>query len=305
MNFFDFGEIIDEDTEFVIFGIPWDYLTSNEAPNSAIAPKKIREVTNDLALTTEKGFYIPKLKAVDVGDIKIEPSNVDKNLKEIKAFMDLIYQQKSDVIPVMIGGDHFCSLSTIKAVGDHFEKKDEFGVLIFDAHLDFYDKWDKGAFSHATITHRVYDLQYMNNKNLLIVGTRDIDIPELEIVNKENVEYLGAFKLIDLGIKRYTEKIIEFFMNSSIKSLYISIDIDALDPSIAPGTGFAIPGGFSYRQMWWILNEIADYFNIIGFDLVEVAPNLDLSNNITCNVAAKLIVEFISFITEKKLKLKC
>ena len=305
MNFFDFGEIIDEDTEFVIFGIPWDYLTSIEAPNSVIAPKKIREVTNDLALTTEKGFYIPKLKAVDVGDIKIEPSNVDKNLKEIKAFMDLIYQQKSDVIPVMIGGDHFCSLSTIKAVGDHFEKKDEFGVLIFDAHLDFYDKWDKGAFSHATITHRVYDLQYMNNKNLLIVGTRDIDIPELEIVNKENVEYLGAFKLIDLGIKRYTEKIIEFFMNSSIKSLYISIDIDALDPSIAPGTGFAIPGGFSYRQMWWILNEIADYFNIIGFDLVEVAPNLDLSNNITCNVAAKLIVEFISFITEKKLKLKC
>ncbi|MHA1491812.1 MAG: arginase family protein [Promethearchaeota archaeon] len=304
MNFFDFGEIIGNDTEFVIFGIPWDYLTSIEAPNSAIAPKKIRKASNDLALTTEKGFYIPKLKAVDIGDIKVEPSNVDKNLKEIKTFMDSIYQQKMDVIPVMIGGDHFCSLNTIKAVGDHFGKKVEFGVLIFDAHLDFYDKWDKEAFSHATITHRVYDLQYMNNKNLLIVGTRDIDIPELEIVKKEKVKYLEAYKLIDLGIKRYTEKIIEFFTNSSITSLYISIDIDALDPSIAPGTGFAIPGGFSYRQIWRILNEIADNFNIIGFDLVEVAPNLDLSNKITCNVAAKLIVELISFITEKKLKLK-
>ncbi len=300
MNFFDFGEIIDDDTEFVIFGIPWDYLTSIEAPNSAIAPKKIREVTNDLALTTEKGFYIPKLKAVDVGDIEVEPSNVDKNLKEIKTFMDSIYQQKSDVIPVMIGGDHFCSLNTIKAVGDHFGKKDEFGVLIFDAHLDFYDKWDKGVYSHATITHRVYDLQYISNKNLLVVGTRDIDIPELEIANKENIKYFEAYKLIDLGIRRYMENIIEFFTNSSITTLYISIDIDALDPSIAPGTGFAIPGGFSYRQMWRILNEVADHFSIIGFDLVEVAPNLDLSNNITCNVAAKLIVEFMSFITVTK-----
>ena len=300
MNFFDFGEIIDDDTEFVIFGIPWDYLTSNKASNSAIAPKKIREVTNDLALTTEKGFYIPKLKAVDVGDIKVESSNVDKNLKEIKTFMDSIYQQKSDVIPVMIGGDHFCSLNTIKAVGDHFGKKDEFGVLIFDAHLDFYDKWDKSVYSHATITHRVYDLQYISNKNLLVVGTRDIDIPELEIANRENIKYLEAYKLMDLGIRRYMEKIIEFFTNSSITTLYISIDIDALDPSIAPGTGFAIPGGFSYREMWRILNEVADHFSIIGFDLVEVAPNLDLSNNITCNVAAKLIVEFMSFITVTK-----
>lgn len=300
MNFFDFGEIIDDDTEFVIFGIPWDYLTSNKASNSAIAPKKIREVTNDLALTTEKGFYIPKLKAVDVGDIKVEPSNVDKNLKEIITFMDSIYQQKSDVIPVMIGGDHFCSLNTIKAVGDHFGKKDEFGVLIFDAHLDFYDKWDKSIYSHATITHRVYDLQYISNKNLLVVGTRDIDIPELEIANRENIKYLEAYKLMDLGIRRYIEKIIEFFTNSSITTLYISIDIDALDPSIAPGTGFAIPGGFSYRQMWRILNEVADHFSIIGFDLVEVAPGLDLSNNITCNVAAKLIVEFMSFITVTK-----
>jgi len=300
MKFFDFGEVIDSDTEFVIFGIPWDYLTSIGTPNSAIAPKKIREVTKDLALTTEKGFNILNLKAVDLGDIKVEPSKVNKNLIEIKTLMDSIYQQKLDVIPIMIGGDHFCSLNVIKAVGEHFGKKDEFGILIFDAHLDFYDKWDNGDLSHATVIHRVYDLQYINNKNLLIVGTRDIDIPELEIVNMENVEYLEAYKLMDLGMRRYIENIIEFFTKSSITTLYISIDIDVLDPSIAPGTGFAIPGGFSYREMWRILNEIAANFNIIGFDLVEVAPNLDLSNNITCNVAAKLIVEFMSFITETK-----
>ncbi|TFG29537.1 MAG: arginase family protein [Promethearchaeota archaeon] len=299
MNFFDFGEIIENNTEFVIFGIPWDYLTSIQAPNSAIAPKKIREVTENLALTTELGFDIPNIKAVDIGDVKIEAKNVDKNLNEIKTYLDLIYQQKSDIIPIMIGGDHFCSLNVIKAVGDHFKKKEEFGVLIFDSHLDFYEEWDKGVYSHATISHRVFDLDYINNKNLFIVGTRDIDIPELENAKKEGIGYLDAYLIAEIGIKNYVNKIISFYKKSNIKNLYVSIDIDALDPSIAPGTGFAIPGGFSYREMWQILRELTNHFNIQAFDVVEVAPNLDLPNNITSNLAAKLIVEFMSFIANK------
>ena len=80
MNFFDFGEVIDTDTEFVIFGIPWDYLTSIEAPNSALAPSEIRKVSNDLALTTELGYKIPDLNVVDLGDIKIENEEDIENL---------------------------------------------------------------------------------------------------------------------------------------------------------------------------------------------------------------------------------
>jgi len=300
MKFYDFGDNIESDTQFVIFGIPWDYLTSIEAPNSAIAPRKIRDVTEHLGLTTELGYEIPNIKAVDVGDIKVEPSNVDKNLKEIKTFMDLMYQQKSDVIPVMIGGDHFCSLNVIKAVGDHFVKKDEFGVLIFDAHLDLYEEWDNSIYSHATISHRIYDLDYVNNKNLLIAGSRDIDIPELKFARDEDIVHFDAHLLVDVGLKQYINKIVDFFKSSNINDLYISIDIDALDPSIAPATGYAIPGGFTYREMWKILKELTHHFNVVGFDLVEVAPNLDLPNNLTCNLAAKLIVEFMFFIANNQ-----
>jgi len=300
MKFYDFGDIIESDTQFVIFGIPWDYLTSIEAPNSAIAPRKIRDVTEHLGLTTELGYEIPNIKAVDVGDIKVEPSNVDKNLMEIKTFMDLMYQQKSDVIPVMIGGDHFCTLNVVKAVGDHFSKKDEFGVLIFDAHLDLYDKWDNSVYSHATISHRIYDLDYVNNKNLLIAGSRDIDIPELKFARDEDIVHFDAHLLVDVGLKQYINKIVDFFKSSNINDLYISIDIDALDPSIAPATGYAIPGGFTYREMWKILKELTHHFNVVGFDLVEVAPNLDLPNNLTCNLAAKLIVEFMFFIANNQ-----
>ncbi|UCD01025.1 MAG: arginase family protein [Promethearchaeota archaeon] len=298
MKFFDFNEKIKDDTQFVIFGIPWDYLTSIDLPNSSIAPESIRNVTNDIGWTTEMGDHITKFKVVDVGDISIQKVNVEKNLNTIENFIRDLYEENEYIIPVMIGGDHFCSYPVIKSVGDHVINKKEFGVLILDSHLDFYQKWDKGVYSHATISHRIFDFAYINNNNLLIVGARDIDIPELEIAESENIKYLSAYQLTE-GLNSYIEKIISFFKNSNIHNLYVSIDIDALDPSIAPGTGFAIPGGFTYREVWKILKDIAENFEITGFDLVEVAPNLDLKNKMTCNLAAKLIIEFISFIANK------
>lgn len=300
MRFFDFREDLNKDTRFVVFGIPWDYLTSSDLPNSSIAPDKIRNITNDIGYTTELGFYITNFQAVDVGDIKIEPTDVELNLITIYNFLKKLYNQNEEIIPVMIGGDHFCTYPVVKAVGDQLEKKKEFGVLIFDSHLDFYQEWDKGVYSHATISHRIYDLEYVNNKNLLIVGTRDIDIEEFDLARSENIKYLNAYHLID-GLDYYIDSIKEFFKKSNIKNLYVSIDIDSLDPSIAPGTGYAIPGGFSYRDIWKILKEITEVFNVIGFDLVEVAPNLDLENKMTCILAAKLIVEFMYFIRSNNL----
>ena len=297
MKFYDYGEVINQHTKFVIFGVPWDYLTSIESANSALAPDKIRKVTSDLAHTTEMGVEIPKLNVIDIGDISIEPNNVKKNLSNIEEYIDNIYNQKEDIIPIMIGGDHFCTYPVFKAVKKKITNKKQFGVLIFDSHLDFYDRWDKRVHSHATIAHRIFDLEDMNNTNILIVGTRDIDIPELELAVKYNLSYLNAYLLQEYGIDKYVEEIIKFFDVPEIKDLYISIDIDVLDPSVAPATGYAIPGGFTYRDMWVILREITKNFSIKAIDLVEVSPNLDLATNMTSILAAKLIIELISFIT--------
>ena len=297
MKFYDFGDTIASDTEFVIFGIPWDYLSSKDNVNSSTAPQKIREVTQDLALTTEMGVEIPNLKVVDMGDVNIDPTNIERNLREIKDFLLVIFNQKKDVIPIMIGGDHFCTFPVVKTISKEFIADENIGVLIFDAHLDLYDEWDKGVYSHATVSHRIYDLDQFNKNNLLIVGTRDIDIPEMKIANEEGITHFDAFLFSDLGIKNLSKDIVAFFHNSRIKSLYVSIDIDVLDPSIAPGTGYAIPGGLSYRELWQLLRLLAKNFKIIGCDLVEVSPNLDAPNKMTSNLAAKLLIEFISFIS--------
>ena len=297
MKFYDFGDTITSDTEFVIFGIPWDYLSSKDNVNSSTAPQKIREMTQDLALTTEMGVEIPSLKVVDIGDVNIDPTDIERNLREIKDFIMAIFNQKKDVIPIMIGGDHFCTFPVVKTISKEFIADDNIGVLIFDAHLDLYNEWDKGVYSHATVSHRIYDLDQFNKNNLLIVGTRDIDIPEMKIANEEGITHFDAFLFSDLGFKNLSKDIVAFFQNSGIKSLYVSIDIDVLDPSFAPGTGYAIPGGLSYRELWQLLRLLAKNFKIFGCDLVEVSPNLDASNKMTSNLAAKLLIEFISFIS--------
>jgi agmatinase len=300
LTFFDFGETIDNFTEFVFFGIPWDTLSSLEDVDSSNAPQKIREISENLALTTEMGIEIPKLKVIDIGNVPIEQLNTESNIKEIDNFLKAIYKQNKNIIPIMVGGDHFCTYPVLKSLEDFFVEKNDTGVLIFDAHLDLYDNYDKGKYSHATVSHRIFDLNFISKNNLLIVGTRDIDIPESVIAKNEQISHLNAYVLHDIGVDSFTEKIIEFFKNSNMKNIYISIDVDVLDPSIAPGTGYAIPGGFSYRELWKILRKLTENINIIGFDLVEVSPSLDLANNVTSNVAAKLIIELISFIANTK-----
>jgi agmatinase len=243
------------------------------------------------------GFEIPNLKVADIGDVTIDPLNTEKNLKGIKEFIKAIYKQKKNIIPVMIGGDHFCTFPVVKTICKEVITDENIGVLIFDAHLDLYDEWDKAAYSHATVSHRIYDLEQINKKNLLLVGTRDIDIPEMKIANEEGITHFDAFLFSDLGFESLVNDIISFFQNSRIGSLYISIDIDVLDPSVAPGTGYAIPGGLSYRELWQLLRMVTKKFKIIGCDLVEVSPNLDAPNRMTSNLAAKLLIEFISFIS--------
>jgi agmatinase len=296
-TFYDFGEIIKPHTNFVIFGIPWDTLTTKRDVVSRDAPEIIRKVSYELALTTELGSKIPDLNVCDLGNVEIKLGEVSNNLTTIETFIHDIYKEKAGIVPVMVGGDHFCTYPTLKGINTSSSSEDV-GVVVFDAHLDFYDEWEGNKFSHATISRRLLDLQFIDQQSILIVGARDVDIPEQRLAEEFDIEYINAYEL-NHNINEFTQRIINFFHDSNIEELYFSIDIDVLDPSIAPGTGYAIPGGFSYRELWHILRNLTLFFTIIGFDLIEVAPNLDLANNITCKTAAKIIIELISFIQNK------
>ncbi len=213
MNFFDSGEIIENDTDFVFFGIPWDDLTSIVITKSSESPQKIRKITENMALTTEMGFEVPKLKIVDVGNVLVDLNSTERNIQEIYDFVSSLFEQKKDIIPVMVGGDHFCSYPVIKAIGDSIRNPKNLGVLILDAHLDLYEKYQEKIYSHATVSHLIHNLEFISNKNLLIIGTRDIDVPELKNAEIKGLTYFNAYKLHDIGVISFTENIIEFLKN--------------------------------------------------------------------------------------------
>ncbi len=197
-----------------------------------------------------------------------------------------------NIKPVFIGGNHFISYPTFSAVLEHF-KGEEIIYITFDAHLDFYDDWEGNRYTHCTVSRRNFELlQKINSNNLFIIGTRDVDLPELE--DTKELGFNNFSSLHKYYIEKDKNKSLTFaeytvdFLSKKITSLsnenpqkpkaYISLDIDVLCPSVAPGTGYCLPDGLTYRDLHQCLEKISNIFEIIAFDFVEFAPNLDLPN---------------------------
>ncbi|GAH28173.1 unnamed protein product, partial [marine sediment metagenome] len=98
--------------------------------------------------------------------------NTEQNILEIGDLVKSFFDQKKDIIPVMVGGDHFCTYPIIKAIGESIRNQKKLGILILDAHLDLYEKYQESVYSHATVSHLIHSLENISNKNLLIIGTR-------------------------------------------------------------------------------------------------------------------------------------
>ncbi|MHA1888602.1 MAG: arginase family protein [Promethearchaeota archaeon] len=297
----------DTPTTFAIFGIPWDANSTHNHGCSRGAPYKLRELTSFLGCATEMGDDISQFPMHDYGDVKILSSKPEQTRSNIREFIkEMLPWNKCQPIPVMIGGDHYCTYPVVQALHDRWKESqnnlnNSFGVIVFDAHLDYYDKWlDEESDFHCTVTKRIADLPKISSKNVAVIGVRDMDIPELEQAKQDNLTYIPAYKL--QSYEQILEEITflcKKFHSQGITEIYVSIDIDVLDGGIVPGTGYSIPGGMTYRQLWNALKFLTSQFHIIGFDIVEVAPDLDLPTNLTQITAVKLITEFMSFILQK------
>jgi len=168
---------------------------------------------------------------------------------------------KTDKFLSFFGGEHSISIGIIDAYKNHFR---DLTVLQLDAHADLRSSYDGSEFNHACAMHRA-----SKSCNLIQVGIRSMDVSEKE--------YFDPFKCF------YADQIMhdDAWMNESIslmtKNVYISFDLDALDPSIMPSTGTPEPGGMDYYQVLRYLAKVFEHRNVVGFDLVELAPIQGLS----------------------------
>lgn len=311
---------IHKDSEFAIIGVPFDGRTTQRRGLTFNAPEIIRKLSDDISVACEdNSYFLDHVKICDLGNINENTAadndslnNVDPEqlVNIVKDFVSVIYEKNPNIKPVFIGGNHFISYPTFSAILEHY-KGEEIIYITFDAHLDFYDDWEGNRYTHCTVSRRNFELlKKLNSKNLFIIGTRDVDLPELEDTKEVGFDnfsslhkfYLEKEKKKDLTFAEYTVEFLlkKIFTNSEEKSrkpkAYISLDIDVLCPSVAPGTGYCLPDGLTYRELHQCLEKLVKIFNIIAFDFVEFAPNLDLPNQITGFLSAKIISEFMMLI---------
>ncbi|MBA2867982.1 agmatinase [Methanococcus maripaludis] len=265
------------DADFVIFGIPFDATTSYK-PGARFGPDEVRNASWGLET------FSPILKK-DLIDVKIcDKYNLlmEGNQSEIinraySASKDILEAKK---IPVMIGGEHSVTYPVVKAVKSVY---DDFAVIHFDAHCDLREEYMGNEQSHASVIRRTYDL----TKDIFQFGIRSGDQDEWEF-GWENTNIS-----MEMPTKDDIKKIKELE-----KPVYVTIDIDVLDPAFVPGTGTPEPCGFTPKELinsLYLLEEIKE--KIVGFDVVEVSPHYDIGK-ITSVTAAKIIRELILTISK-------
>jgi len=256
----------------VLFGIPMDSTTSFR-PGTRLAPYRIREVSEGIE---EFSIYqrksLSELDFFDAGDLISPFGNVLETLRRAEQTAAYFLQQGKKLF--VMGGEHLVSLPVIKAYHRFFQ---DLVVIQLDAHADLREDYLGEKMSHATVMRQVAEL--LGEKRVFQLGIRSGTREELEYAENNTYLYLDQFASV---IEEVKQKIKD-------RPVYISLDIDVLDPAFAPGTGTPEAGGITSRELLEGLLKFRD-LNVVGFDLVEISPPYDPGDN-TAILGAKIIRE--------------
>ncbi len=269
------------DSDFTIFGIPYD-LESSYRPGARFAPDKIREASSVESINsfTEQGVDLATEAVIsDIGNIEVT-HNFEENVRNVESIIDSIISYGS--IPVAIGGDHIITYMTVRAVSRHY---DNLTLVYMDAHPDLYEIFRGDRFSHACVVSRILDTGYIKGENVYEIGIRSITREQKDRANRFGINIIPAWD----------------FSPDKLEAdrVYLSVDIDVLDPAHAPGCGNPEPGGISTRDLLTFIHNIDA--EIVGMDLVEVVPAYDPSM-ITASAGAKIIMEVMGTIISRRMR---
>ena len=287
-NFFADADSDYNNANFVIFGIPYDK-TSTFRYGAANAPSEIRKASwNFETYRFETGVDLRDLKVHDFGDLPVKDLSPENMIKEVEK--TVLRFKKDEKFPIAIGGEHSVALGVIKTL-----KEEEFCVLSLDAHLDYRNEYEGEKFSHACVIKRI--TEEIGTKNVAVVGFRSADRDEYKNALEDKLFCIDIFNINRTGLKNILEELKKHFGK---RKIYLTLDIDVLDPAYAPGTSTPHPFGLTTFQLLEIIDEFAE--KLIGFDIVEVCPTYDKGE--TSLLAAELIRTIITKHYYKTLKNK-
>ena len=187
-------------------------------------------------------------------------------------------------IPVLLGGEHTVTYAALKALKDTGEK---FGVIQFDAHADLRDTYKGDKFSHACVMRRAVEMEIP----LFQIGVRSLSLPEVELRKELGIPYLDGYDIGRNGIPA------NLLPDGFPEKVYVTFDVDGLDPAIMPSTGTPEPGGLDWFQTFECLEQIVKNKTVVGCDFVELAPIENL--HAPDFLVARMIYNFMGLIVRK------
>ncbi|MCQ4636222.1 agmatinase [Anaerovorax odorimutans] len=273
-----------------IMGVPFDNAVSLNK-GTAKAPERLRSLSVDMSDVTEDFREIKEGILYDFGDMHPQLdwesyfSDVEEKALEV---------METGGFPLFIGGDHSVTIPLQKAFARYYEGK-KIGVIHFDAHYDLCPEYDGHKWSHACTEARALE-DVCGGEDLSFVGIRVAELIELELMKEHpGITTHRALDVYERGAKAVAEALVRKY--ADYDAVYLTLDIDVLDPAFAPGTGTPVAGGLSSRELIEIFKVLIRRAPIKAMDLVEVAPPLDV-NDVTSWAALRIIHEVLGKASE-------
>jgi agmatinase len=268
--------------DIVVIGVPDESRSHAKRKGASKGPDSLRTASNSFEFFERDGKIIPicpmkgtleNKKIYDFGDTSREDL--------YRLVFDIVSARK---LPITIGGDHSITTLILQAIHDALGA-DKISLLYFDAHPDFVSSTRNYYGSVITDSS-----DYINFTKSILIGTRAAELEELENASKQKLEIITPIDIIEMGINATVKKIVSKCRTNKV---YLSIDLDCMDPGVAPGVSVPAPGGLFPLDLLYMIKKITENLHIVGMDIVELSPDYDLNQN-TANHAARILMETIS-----------
>jgi agmatinase len=273
--------------DVAVVGVPFDAGVTYR-PGARFGPSAIRQASRLLRPYNPALDVSPfaGLQVVDAGDIAANPFDITEGLAAVQAALRELTDEARRV--VVLGGDHTVALPVLRSLAAQYGP---IALVHCDAHLDTWDTYFGAAYTHGTPFRRAWEEGLLLEDKSMHVGTRGPLYSAGDLVDDARMGFsiVSSREMDDIGARGVVERIRERVGDAPV---YLSIDIDVLDPSFAPGTGTPEPGGLSSRELLAIVRGL-DGTNVVGGDVVEVSPAYDHAE-ITAIAAANLAFEYCS-----------
>jgi agmatinase len=276
-----------DQTDFTVIGLPFDGLASARK-GAALAPERIRFWSRHVTPYSEDRTRLAGIAICDAGD-----NSITHPARDFERVAHYVANLPSG-IPILLGGDHSVTIPIFQGQRQRFANQ-RLGVLWVDAHPDLCDDFDGSRLSHACVLRRGLEFG-IDEQDVCLVGLRSWEEQEIDLIENGRLHVYTARDVSDLGMKSVAADVRRIL--SRCDAVHVSLDIDCLDPSVAPGTGIPEFGGLTSRDVLTLIQSLQG-LPLVGLDVVEVAPPLDPSEA-TVFAALKIIMEFIAVVARGK-----